>query len=340
MEYKNTNEPDGEIGNDFSTLKSESAERSQKILIQDIASFAGTSLKALAVQSAEIIIDSVKKNTDLEQSYRADFGLSADENFEDGIKRKAVEKAENFEGAFHKKAKEFHDQADFCAKFAKKEGYISEIPVMHIVVTDWFLSGGKVDLTGTDSYDYRTGITYICIDRPNILLAHEAGHALSHTKQENGIDVVGFTYYEPGGKQRLGAQWMNEGMTVIWENRTVNDGSTFYQRDWEQDFYPHCRDLVTLVLHKCCVPLEIAFKAYFGDKDAMKYVNNAIQSTFHCELEDLDCLTSNLDIQWATSIINGEPMEIPFDLLEDRSKIQSKRLLARIFPNVRLLGDD
>jgi len=315
----------------------ESQEFTTPIFLEDIATYGGTSIEELARSVVASIVDAARKRPEFEKHYRETYGIADQQDFQQGMNVFADRRIKEFQEHFPRKQKEFKEQAAHCLTFARQHGYIADTRPIHIVITDWFLTCGKPNLTGTDSYDHRTGVTFVGIDRPNILLAHELGHSLSHTQTEKGSQRVGFSIFEPlgGGEEKMhGCQWLNEGTTVLWENQSVNDRSTFSQRALEEDFYPYSRDLAKLLLEKIGVPEEILFKAYFGDREALHFLNDAINRRFKCTMEDLNCLTLKLDIKWAKSILDGQPVTIEILETDHTSIIPEKEQLARIFPNV------
>ncbi len=134
-----------------------------------------------------------------------------------------------------------------------------------------------------------------------------------------------------------GNQWLNEGTTVLWENLSVNDGSRFSQRDEEQDFYPHSRDLTLMLLRETGLEQDVLFRAYFGDAAARSLLETKVKERFGHSIDELNCFTLKLDKEWIERILRGEPETLELYGTEDEGLLAEKRKFTEIFPNVRLV---
>jgi hypothetical protein len=312
------------------------------VSVEDLGTYAGMSIEALASAASESLIEGARERSESEAYFRERYDIPEGEDFAVGMRKFAVRKAREYRQLFEQKREGFIAQAHHCIQLAQTRRYIGQPPKVRVVVTDWFLTYGKRGLTDVASYDHREKTTFILADSPNILLAHEVGHALSHSRERLG-ERVGFVTYETirEGEEKIhGSQLLNEGATVLWENLSVNDGSTYGQRSWDMDFYTHARDVTAYLLQKLGIPEDIFFQAYFGDADAQRFLEDAMGKAYGCTLEDLNCLGLRLSFDWAKKILDGERVEVTISKQEDASVRAEKEDLGRVFSNVVLVEKD
>ncbi len=266
--------------------------------------------------------------------------LSEDEDLESGITRVVNERMAWLESSLESRLESARAQALNSAAMAVERGYLTEPRPMHIYFVDKILQQGlpESEQHGTNAFLPFEELCYISLDEPNRIVTHELGHALSYRpdRQENG--VLRYTEGEDGRPKGHGNVWFDEGATVMWEDRSVIDTEPKEGREDPTDFWRWSQEAVQLLTAEAGVDEEVVMKSYFGHADARKELDEALRKRFGTDIDGLEPLSERLDIAWTKRVISGQPVELPLRLKRDHhTLLESKRKLAKIFPNVTLV---
>lgn len=310
------------------------------IEIQDISTFSGLSLEELSRKAIEIILEKVRENPISENRYRRKYNLTGGQPFAKELERYAQKITENHQRSAAEKMLLFKQQADDCFALAKKKEYLAKTRDYKIIIADNFLHYGLQPSKFTptlNSYSQDLNAIYIELNAPNKLLAHEIGHVLSTRPHES---ATGFTRLEKSKEGRIisvGNKWFNEGVTVMWEETSVNDNSVIPSREEEGDYYGWCQAATHLVMKKLALNEDTVFKAYFGNYESRNLVEQKLKEYFKCTLEDLRCLSLKLDMEFTKKIIQGDKVELIIKNTTSDSAIKQMDKLSEIFPNVSII---
>ena len=190
-----------------------------------------------------------------------------------------------------------------------------------------------------------------------MLVAHEVGHALSRHCRKPGFGPdTGFRCHEldpDGTTYRLTwrSKWLDEGVTVLWEELSVNDGSTLPERDDAGDIYPWYREAVRALMAALNLDQDTMLRAYFGNEAACALLEARVRQRFNCALGELDVITLLTEIDFTRKLFRGEPVRHQLvhqkirvlrrgQLVSERQNselIAKWRKLAQIFPNLTLI---
>ena len=323
--------------NQFEKSPEASKEWADTIPISDIAIYSGLSLPELKNQAVNTLLQQLNEGKREERLLRRDFQLDDKLPIEQALQEKAESILIEFERQLPEKKEKFQEQLQHCIALATERGYLQQPPQpFSILITHEFLQTGSDYKRGKqyiNYFDHDQHIIPITIDSPNILLAHEIGHALS---TNDGEKRSGFQTLKKEGSQTVtrGNQWFNEGMTVIWENQSASDNEKITQREEEGDFYSWYHQAAELLLKEINVSEDDNLKAYFGNSEMISKLRQKIQKRFNCTLEDLACLSYKIDINWTKQVISGQPVEINISR-QTYARIKNKLTkLTQIFPNV------
>lgn len=307
-----------------------------KIEIFDLENYSGMDIDDLKKESVDLILEKIGKNPKLKGYYQKNFSLNKDEPIESALETYSDSIVAEYLSQKELLSEKYRKQAEYCLRLALEKGYMEGVKDIKILLSNKFFDKTQVDkqrhLT-VNSYDDRQDIICIEAGQPNRLLAHEIGHALS-TNREKGI--AGFSRIREKG-EGLTIYWFNEGVTVLWEELSVDDASEIPQRNEKYDFRQWARETVKIIIREADIDEDVLMRAYFGGEDAKKVVGQKIQDRFRCTLEDLEPLCYSLDVEFTKKIISGEIVEIPIHKKTQKKIIESLKSLAVIFPNIYLV---
>lgn len=318
----------------------ESRERGRPYVeMQDISAFSEFSLEKLSERSVEIILEKVKKGQISEDYYRRKYNLPNNQPFVEELQRFAEETIECYRKNVTEKTQSFKRQADDCFTVAKQRGYLTEARDYRIIITDNLLHHGlehSEDTPAINTFSQSLNAVYVEYTQPNKLVAHEVGHALSLRPNEgrSGFATSEAEYKSTG---RKGNKWFNEGVTVMWEDISVNDGSIIPSREAQHDYYGWSRDATRVIIDELKLDDDTVFKAYFGDRAARELIEKKVNERFKCSLDDLQCLTLKTDIDFTRRVIYGEKVELTIKDTTHDSVIKMMNKLSEIFPNVSIV---
>lgn len=311
--------------------------------IKDLSDFSGLTLEEISKSAIKNILDDIEKNIEkkksLEGHYRRKFNLSDDQPLTEALQYCAQESLEKYHQSIVEKKQSFQKQAEDCYNLAKKRGYITEAKKIDIIISNPFLNKGlerleyKIDL---NTFNPDLNSVIIDCEQTNRALAHEMGHALSYYPEQSkdGFrDIV----KKPDGKTTLKKNyWFNEGVTIIWEELSVNDDSVIPSRNDPRDSYYWYRETTRLILKESVVSDELALRAYFGNEETRQTLEDKINNRFNCSLDDLECLSFSQDIGMTKKIIAGEKVELKIKKSTHETVIKIMKKLSEIFPNVSI----
>ncbi len=318
-------------------------EQTSLVEIQDITAFAGIDMEELKEKSVANLLAEIKKEGERsEKHWRKKLDIPEDTPLEDGLKQRVEERAREYQEHIEASITRFQEQTDHCLRLAKEKGYIEAERPFSIIVTDPLLKYGSAEpkaMPWERRYDIHTDCIGICYGDPNILLAHEIGHALS---ADPDTKRSGFTHrlsVRQEGKEEKweGNKWLNEGTTVIWEEMSANDDSIIPQRGEKFDSYNWSRDAARLLIEELGLNEDTLLKAFFRNQEAISLLERRCQERFHCSIDDLDCLKIELDTDLTKRIISGQPVEMKMNQSRHDAIIDTVKKLQEIFPNVNII---
>lgn len=312
-----------------------------QITIRNVADFSGISLEELGERACQKIIQNVQDNPKREDYYRDKFNISQQDSIEDAIREKIATVSEEFMRKLPEKENKCQQQIDHCLSIAHERGYLQNEPEpITIIISHQLLHRGSPFRpydNYLNSHDPTNNAIIIDIDLPATIIAHEFGHALSTNKKEGRSGVQTLTTGEKN-KELItkGNKWLNEGLTVIWEQMTTLDTKDVPGRNEKGDLYNWYLEATKLILTEVNMSPDDALKAYFGDKKMLKLLQDKFQQRFHCSIEDLSHLGYKLDPDWTKKLVTGQPLTVTIKKTTNRSLSERLFKLAGIFPNLTI----
>lgn len=316
-----------------------------KIEFLTIESLASVDLDTIRERAVTAILDNIakppKRDRHLrEQRFREQFGLPPDLPFETALRQNADERARDYTESLETTQGRFRQQTVDCQNLALQRGYIEFQRPLTIALTDKLLHYGiGPHARNTQVNAYRTTTDTIAVDihEPNVAIAHEVGHALSTPEDRSRSGFVEMATNAEGKEGLSGNGWFNEGVTMLWQEESVNDGSRNARHDDPTDINNWMREATKLLLDAANVNAETALRAYFGNTEARRQLETALQQRFHASLNELKCLGAKTDLDLTRKIVNGEPVDLrPSPHAEEYERSVYEKL-RELFPNVRLL---
>lgn len=306
---------------------------------RDLTDFSGLTLNEISEKAIKNILDEAASKKVPENHFRQKFHLAANQPFAVALQHFAKESVEKYHQSIVEKKQSFQKQAEDCYNLAKKRGYITEAKKVDIIISDSFLNKGlehSEHAITLNSFDPDLNSVIMGYNQPNRGLAHEMGHALSYYPEQSrdGFrDIV----KKPDGKTTLKKNyWFNEGVTIIWEELSVNDDSVIPSRNDPRDSYYWYRETTRLILKESGASDELALQAYFGNEETRQTLEDKINNRFNCSLDDLECLSFSQDIGMTKKIIAGEKVELKIKKSTHETVIKIMKKLSEIFPNVSI----
>ncbi|MFA6553866.1 MAG: hypothetical protein WCT27_05590 [Patescibacteria group bacterium] len=302
----------------------------------DVATWSGETLDKIIERAITKISQEPMRFRD---KVRKNFELDAELEFDEALRSKVLESVRNYQEKFEAASVRFSEQAAECDKLARERGYLQTEPRGYSIVpmTELLRRGlpEGFSYVHTTSYDPNYDAVILDIDIPNAAVAHEVGHALSVDFQKKRIGVMNLELDKKTNRLGIrGARWIDEGLTVIWERMNVNDGSEESGRRQSGDRYGWAAEAVPLLLDHLGLDQEVGLKAYFGDAEARRQLDDAIHHRFNCQLDDLQCLGYKLDIEWTKKVLAGRPVHVTIKPGWHDTEIETLEKLTQIFPNV------
>ncbi|MDD5110471.1 MAG: hypothetical protein PHI63_04630 [Patescibacteria group bacterium] len=288
---------------------------STQITVLDLEAYGGCMLEQLGEQALGNI--TANRTTAVSQRWlRKTFELPAGVPLEPALRQAVADRIVRYRATLPEKKRAFGAQADDCVRIAAERNYVGNPAGFTIVVTDDLLHRG---LPGhlrcwapphhVCAYSLEHNAVFVAHTLPNLIVAHETGHALSLQRNRYRI---GFLQLEPkanGGFRRCGSKWLDEGITVLWEELTVNDGSTIPERQNPDDWYCWARNATQILVKELGVDQETALRAYFGNLDAYHQLTRQVSRWYGCALDDLQHVALYTDIGFTRRLLQSEPVE-------------------------------
>lgn len=308
----------------------------------DVAAWSGLTLEEIIERAIMKISQEPER---FRRSIRSKFTLDTELGFEEALRSKASESVRNYREKFEMAAARFSKQAADCARLAQERGYLHAQPRDYSIVpvTEFLRRGLPEGLSyvHATSFDPSHDAVILDIDASNAMVAHEVGHALSMDAQKMRSGVLPLELDQKNGRLGTrGATWINEGLTVLWERMSVNDGSGLAARGRQGDLlYSWAAEAVPVLLDHLGLDKEVGLKAYFGDAEARRQLDEAIHNKYHCQLDDLQCLGYEPDIEWTKKVLAGQPVHVTIKPGWHETVIKTLEKLSQIFPNVTYSED-
>lgn len=317
----------------------------EQVSIKNIADFSGITVDELGEKRYQKVLQDIHDNPQRENYYREKFNINQQDPNEDAMREKIKAVTAEFMNKLPEKENECRQQIDHCLSIANERGYLqSEPEPLTIIISHSFLHWGSPFRPGKqylNSHDPTNNAIIIDIDLPSTILAHEFGHALSTDKKDERSGIK--TLVKDEKKQELiskGNQWLNEGLTIIWEQMTTLDNREVPGRNEKGDPYHWYLEATKLILTEIDMSPDDALKAYFGDKKILELLRDKFQQRFHCSIEDLSSLEYKLDIDWTKKLVTGQPLEVTLKKTTNRSLREKLLKLSGMFPNLTLNEED
>lgn len=330
---------------------------STNITVLDLEAFSGLTLEQLGEQALERMAKA--RTPDISDRWlRQTFKLDADLPLEEALRRKVAENIARYRSVLPKKTLAFREQAHHCVRIALERRYLTAAPGFTLVITDDLLHRGLpsdlrclVPSSNVCAYSMERNTVYVAHTLPNLIAAHEVGHALSMRQEQQQIGFLRLERRPDGQWQRRGNKWLDEGATVLWEELSVNDGSTLPERLDPDDTYCWYRDATLALLQVLAIGHETVLAAYFGNDAARAAIEANIAGQFRCTLDDLQLVTLCQKIAFTRQLLRGDPVEheirtgnvrirrngILITEKPNRRLADNWRQLAKIFPNLTLI---
>lgn len=327
------------------------------ITVLDLETYGGRTLEQLGERVIEKF--AVSKTPEISERWlRKTFGLADNLPREQALRQQVAENIARYRKELPEKTRAFSDQADHCVRIALQWRYLTTAPGFTLVITDDLLHrglpGDAYCLAPSPNicvYAAERNTIYVAHPLPNVVVAHEVGHALSLRQEQRQSGFLRLQPRPDGRWQRLGNKWLDEGTTVLWEELSVNDGSTLPSRRDPDDAYCWYREATLALLQELSLDQETALAAYFGGHTARAVIAMNVIRRFGCTLDDLQRVALYQKIGFTRQLLHGEPVEHkirtghvrvqPAGILvtekPDRQLADDWRQLATIFPNLTLI---
>lgn len=326
------------------------------ITVLDLEAFSGITLERLGELALERMAKS--RTPDISDRWlRKTFGL-ADGPIEQALHNKVAENIARYRSVLPEKTRAFGEQAHHCVRLALERRYLTATPGFTIVITDDLLHRrlpsdlrGWVQPYRVCTFDCGRNAVVVSHTLPNLIVAHEVGHALSFRSERLQIGFLKLQLGPDGRWKRLGNKWFDEGVTVLWEEMSVNDRSTLPERQDPNNVYCWYRDATLALLQVLAIGQETLLAAYFSNDAARTAIEAQVLQRFNCLIDDLQPVGLYQNIAFTRRLFGGEPVEhkIPnatvkvrrggklMTMPPDTELIADWRELAAIFPNLRLI---
>lgn len=326
------------------------------ITVLDLEAYSGLTLEQLGQQAIANIATS-KAPEISERWLRKTYGLAKDLPLEQALRRKVTKHIARYRSEWPKKSRAFFGQAHDCVQIALERRYLTAASGFTLVITDDLLHRGLpsdlrcwVQPYHVCTFDCGRNAVVVSHALPNLIVAHEVGHALSCRREQQQRGFLRLQQQPDGLWHGLGANWFDEGVTLLWEELSVNDGSTLPERHDPSDVYCWYRDATLALLEVLELNQETALRAYFGNNDSRAAVEARAQQRFHCRLDDLRHVGLYQKIEFTRRLVRGEPIQHKLPgatskvrrdgVLQTKPNteiIEKWRRLAEIFPNLTLI---
>lgn len=327
------------------------------VTVFDLEAFSGQTLEWLGEQALERIAKS--RTSDISDRWlRKKFGLAADVPPELGLRTKIADNIARYRSRLPEKTIEFRAQTEYCQRLVVERGYLTSAPGFTLVITDDLLHRGLpahlrcwVPPHNICAFSVEHNAVYVAHTLPNLIVAHEVGHAFSLRQARQQIGLLQLQRRADGQWQRHGSKWLGEGVTVLWEELSVNDGSTLPERHDPDNTYCWYREATRELLRQLTIGQETVLAAYFGNDAARAAVEIHIVQRFGCTLDDLKYVALCQKISFTRRLFNRELVQHTIRtgnvhvrrdglLITEKPNtelIERWRKLAQIFPNLSLI---
>lgn len=296
---------------------------------------AGDSFEQLAEEAIRQMTIVQKPSEGFMSHMRKKLGIPEGVSYEDGVRDVVMRDLENYKEKIEAVRARAREQAEYCQKYAVEHGYLDHKRPVRVVISSAHIGKGIPSIGAAKFYDPEEKRAVIQIENENWLIAHEVGHMLSHDQETN---QVGFGMHIEGKKeQKITCQFLNEGTTVLWEQDTVTDGSRNELYEDPLELYRWYRDTTLSLLREIGLSKDDLYRAYFGQSEARRKLDEAIERRFHCSMEDLTVLNFSIRQPETETILRGESFMITIKEGMNESVVENLEKLARIFPNVVLV---
>ncbi|MDP2685305.1 MAG: hypothetical protein Q8P20_09820 [bacterium] len=313
----------------------------EKIVIKNIADFSSISISELEERTYQIMLQNTHENPKIENHYREKYGISRQDPIEDALRELIKTASVDFMSKLREKENECQQQIDYCISIANKYGYLQNEPApLTVIISHNLLHQGSPFRPGKqylNSYDPTNNAIIIDINLPSTIIAHEFGHALStdNKKIRSGIKTL---IWDEQNEDLIthGNEWLDEGLTVIWEQMTTLDNKNMPGRNKNGDPYNWYLQTTKLILTEINISPNDALKAYFGDETMLQLLRDKFFHRFNCSIEDLKHLGYKLDVEWTKKLITGQPIEETINKNTNQSVKKNLFKLSEIFPNLKI----
>ncbi len=301
-----------------------------------------------------VIIATLTKDVWLEDEIIERYDLTRDKPFAEAVKDLAAAKISEFKRDIEADKARIRKQVEHCRNLVLSHGYLEESQLREIklVVSDGFFiefmedEMGYVGINALGAYNPEEDITYVDRNKPNVLIAHETGHAMSSDEEfdTTGFKKTGFVMYKTGDEdigEQVGNQYFNEGATEIWEEFSVNDGSV--TDDTSMRVYTFWKNLIKAILEQTNQSTDDLFKAYFAGGEALTDFKRKLFDKYNTTIDGLECLNiliSRDQLELGPDILKGKQVTLVYGKKRDNRPINIRRAyeVAEVFSNVTLEG--
>jgi hypothetical protein len=309
--------------------------------VMGLAEFSGKSLADLVELAVAETLKDVP-DEDWMELYRDKYNIPEGVSYEDGVAAYGEARMVEYEKGLDAMIEKAKQQIDHSQQMAIDLGYLEESRPVKLLIVEPFLRsslGSKV--VGANRHDVETGLTTVLFGENNSVVAHEVGHALSHIPETQSAGFLTLEGKDENGHNTTsGNQFLNEGMTVLWEEMSTDDGSTNDSYKEEVSLYGWYRDTTKRIIQEIGMPQEDVFKAYFGNEELRQEMESKIQERFNCSLDELSCLSFSLRHEDTAAILDGKELTVSIGKQMHESTRKSRERLAKIFPNVKLVQEN
>lgn len=313
------------------------------ITVLDLEAYSGLTLEQLG-ERAIANIAAAKTPGISEPWLRKTFGLAKDLPLEQALRRKVKKHIARYRSQRPKKLRAFCGQAHHCVQIALQRRYLTAPPDFTLVITDDLLHRGLpselrswVQTHNIGAYYAERNTVFVASTLPNLIVAHEVGHALSLRQEQRQSGFLRLQPRPDGRWQRLGNKWLNEGITVLWEELSVNDGTTLPTRHDPDDTYCWYREATLALLRELALDQETALEAYFGNHTARAVIEAYVIRRFGCTLDDLQQVTLYQKIAFTRRLLHGEPVE--HKIRTGNIRVQRDGIMIAVKPDVQIADD-
>ncbi|MDP2683689.1 MAG: hypothetical protein Q8P20_01405 [bacterium] len=315
----------------------ESRENEPKLCeVNDLFSYLGISREQaieMCLQSLEKIMQDGGREA---ERYEKQLELDSQRTDQEHLREKITAAMDEYQEKFSHRIDRLQQIGNHCVRFAQDKGYIDNSRQIVAVI-----AGSKFEKLipemsnksySPGRYFMKSDIAVIGNDQRESLFRHELGHALSARHEQNEVGLLKFDVIpEDDEMNNTFSSWLDEGATEIWEDESrIGD---------EQEPLNDMRgNAMRIVMEKINLDNEYILRAYFGDKEAYRAIDQNTRQKYNIPFEDLNCLKVNFNPKFLNEVLDGKPVELKFrEGIDSPTMLPGMKLLAEKFPNVTVL---